>query len=257
MLKFLEKPCLPENRVASVLISAKYEKFIKILSDIFNIDSFPIVDNDMLTEDISSHADCIFTQIDDKAAIIDKNCYSPIVNYLTSKNLNKAIKFFETTQPVKSPYPDDIRLNVRIVSNKIFCNSKHIDENLHNYVLCNDMDIIHCNQGYAACSTIILNDNAMITDDESILNSAQLNGIDCIYVRKGSVKLLGREYGFIGGTCGMIDKNLIAFTGKLDSHIDSYIIKSFLHKHNVNYIELTDDALVDIGGIIPILEQCP
>ena len=102
--------------------------------------------------------------------------------------------------------------------------------------------------------TVLLNNNALITDDESIYCSAQKNAIDSILINKSSVKLKGRDYGFIGGTCGMIGKNLLAFTGNLDTHIDAELIKSFLKKHSVDYIELNDGPLIDIGGIIPFSE---
>ncbi len=255
MIKFLDKPCLPENRVVLVLISSEYKTYSDILSDKFDISSIYVNKNELLTDDISAHADCIFTQIDRKTAIIDKSQYENIVNKLTIGDIENSINYIKSNYTIKSPYPEDVRLNVRIISDQILCNTKYIDNNLRDYAKMNQLQMIHCNQGYVACSTIIINDHALITDDESILHSAQLNGIDCIYVRKGSVKLKGRDYGFIGGTCGMIDKNLIAFTGKLDSHIDCNIIKSFLNKYNVNYIELTEEPLIDIGGIIPILEH--
>ena len=54
----------------------------------------------------------------------------------------------------------------------------------------------------------------------------------------------------------MIDNNLLAFTGKLNSHPDFELIRAFLYKYNVNYIELTEGPLIDIGGIIPVYEHC-
>ena len=54
----------------------------------------------------------------------------------------------------------------------------------------------------------------------------------------------------------MIDNNLIVFTGNLETHTDCDKIISFLNKHNVKYIELSDGPLVDIGGIIPLFEYC-
>lgn len=72
---------------------------------------------------------------------------------------------------------------------------------------------------------------------------------------KGQIKLSGYSYGFIGGCCGFIDKNLIAFNGKLSTYNDAGKIKNFLRKYNVNYVELTDKPLTDIGGIVPIFEE--
>ena len=94
-----------------------------------------------------------------------------------------------------------------------------------------------------------VSDNAVITDDPSIYSACVSNGIDCIEVSKGSVKLKGQDYGFIGGCCGKTDDTVL-FTGALNSHNDSERIKGFLRKYNAEYIELTEDVLTDIGGMI-------
>lgn len=255
MLKLLNKPCLPENKVAVSVVSSEQPEIIRRLHDDFMIESIIIDQNKSLSDDISSHPDCVFLQLDTETVFSDINKSGCIVNFLTNKEYVE-FNTILSSGPVCSPYPGDIRLNVRVIGNNIICNSKYIDINLKNYAEKSGFRIIHCNQGYAACSSIVLNDNALITDDPTIHSSAQLNGIDSVIIRKGSVKLKCREYGFIGGTCGMIDKNILAFTGCLDSHIDSALIKSFLNKHSISYVELTDGPLVDIGGIIPLFELC-
>ena len=53
---------------------------------------------------------------------------------------------------------------------------------------------------------------------------------------------------------GIIDKNLLAFTGNLESHNDAELIIQFLNKYGIKYINLNDGALVDIGGIIPLTQ---
>ncbi len=255
MLKLLNKPCLPENKVAVSVVSSEYPEIFDRLYDDFKIETIRIDKNNALTDDISTHPDCVFLQLNSDTVFSDECNYNNIVNILTDKGIKKT-KILLSDKTICSPYPDDIRLNVRVIGNRIICNSKYIDTNLRDCAEKLGFRIIHCNQGYAACSTILLNDNALITDDSTIHSSAQLNGIDSILIRKGSVKLKCREYGFIGGTCGMIDKNLLAFTGRLDSHTDSDLIKSFLNKHSVNCVELIDGPLIDIGGIIPLLELC-
>lgn len=254
MLKYLNKPCLPENKVALALVSSEYPKIFDRLYKDFNVNTIKIKKNTALSDDISTHPDCIFAQINSSESIIDKSSYNYIVNYLTIGDIDFHLN--SSFEAIKSPYPYEVGLNVRIIGNKLFCNTKYIDRNLLKVAEQSGLAIIHCNQGYTACSTIALNDNALITDDESIHHSAKNNGIDSVLIKKGSVRLKGHEYGFIGGTCGMIDNNLLAFSGRLESHKDSDIIKSFLDKYNIDYVELSDDPLTDIGGIIPILEVC-
>lgn len=253
MLKFIEKPGLPENRVAVSLVSSEYTQIHTKLAKIFGIETVLVKKNAFLSDDISTHPDCVFVQLNADTAIIDKNS-KYIVKKLT--NYSDCLNVIESDGVVMSPYPNDIGLNVTVINGKILCNSKFIDNNIKLYADNLGFDIIHCNQGYSACSTIVLNNNALITDDTTIHSSAVKNGIDSILISKGSVKLLYRDYGFIGGTCGMIDKNLLAFTGKLNSHPDFELIRAFLYKYNINYIELTEGPLIDIGGIIPVYEHC-
>ena len=47
---------------------------------------------------------------------------------------------------------------------------------------------------------------------------------------------------------------MLAFTGKLDSLECAAEIRAFLEKHCVQYIELTQNQMIDIGGILPLME---
>ncbi len=254
MKKIIKTPCLPENNVALALISTDYPDISDKLLKEYNVKTIRVQRNNALTFDISSHPDCVFVQLNENTAVAGKDIYDSIVNYLTIEESVINFNLYKSAGNICSPYPEDVKLNVRIISDMIFCNTKYVDETIKEFSCKHRYRLIHCNQGYAACSTILLNNNALITDDETIHCSAQKNGIDSILISKGSVKLNGREYGFIGGTCGMIGKNLLAFTGNLDTHSDAELIKSFLNKYNINYVELSNGPLIDIGGIIPVSE---
>lgn len=254
MERIIKTPCLPERNVASVLISSDYPDISDVLLNKFNINTIQVQRNNLLSDDIASHPDCVFVQLNNNTAVSDRTVYTNIVNYLTiGENVFK-FSLVNCSGNICSPYPEDVRLNVRVISDMILCNTKYVDKTIKDFADKYNYRLIHCNQGYVACSTVLLNNNALITDDESIYCSAQKNAIDSILINKGSVKLKGRDYGFIGGTYGMIGKNLLAFTGNLDTHSDAELIKSFLKKHSVDYIELNDGPLIDIGGIIPFSE---
>ena len=254
MLKLLNKPSLPQNKVDTVIMSGEYAQFVELLQNEYNLNILINEPDLRLTADIRSHADCVFLQLDSNNIIIDRTKEN-IVNYLTKGEFENNVNIHIAKGEVKSPYPYDVRLNARVISDRIICNIKYIDNNVLGFAEKNHYKLIHVNQGYSACSTVIINDNALITDDESIYRSSKNNGIDCLLISKGSVKLNGRDYGFIGGTCGMIDKNLLAFTGSLDTHSDCELIKDYLNKYSIKYIELSNGPLIDIGGIIPITER--
>ncbi|MCQ2483703.1 MAG: hypothetical protein MJ168_00055 [Clostridia bacterium] len=210
--------------------------------------------NNDITDSVSTHADCALFSPDNKTYFCEQGNYSNIVNYFT-KGEGQLINGDITIIPIngiKSPYPDDVRLNCKCFGKNIICNTNYISKEIADFAHFNTCDLIHCNQGYSACSTVKLSDNAAITDDSSVYNTLSSIGIDCIKVSKGSVKLKGFDYGFIGGCCGLTEKNKIVFTGSIDKHADAELIKSFLSKHRVEYINLTDGELIDIGGIIPL-----
>lgn len=256
MTSLLNVPHLPEKKVKTVLVSYDYPEFICGLNEKLQISTIKVKRNPDLVAPISTHADCMFVQLDKKTIFTESNNYQKIVNFLTSEigETSQIINIINVKEQIRSPYPEDVPINIKVIGNKIICNINTIASEIKDCAFRSGMQMIHTNQGYAACSTIVINNNALITDDESIHISSKSNGIDTLLISKGSVKLKGYDYGFIGGTCGMIDKNLLAFTGKLNSHNDSDKIISFLNKYNISFIELTNGPLIDIGGIIPILE---
>ena len=108
---------------------------------------------------------------------------------------------------------------------------------------------------YTYCRCICKH-NTVITDDISIYNALlQYDNINSLLVEKGSVSINKYNYGFIGGCCGLIDKDLLLFNGDLSTHTDFDKIEKFLYDNNVKYIDIKGKPLTDIGSIIPITEK--
>ena len=78
--------------------------------------------------------------------------------------------------------------------------------------------------------------------------------IDALYISERAIRLDGYDWGLIGGCCGLIDKNVLAFTGALDSLESGGLIRDFLSSHGVTPVELTNRPMLDIGGILPLRE---
>ena len=282
MEKLLRTPLLPDKKVKTVIVSGENEEIIEALNRL-NIKTIIIKPNTKLEKPIQSHADCMVLQLDDKNILTDESQFEVLkehfnngityidentlfVNYLTNRagetDLNsepnrecKGFYIHKLPSCVSSPYPSDIKLNVKIIGNHILCNQRHTSDSVLDFAKRNHYKIIHCNQGYAACSSILLDNNSILTDDKSIYNCCASNGINSNEVSIGSIKLKGYDYGFIGGCCGMIDKNILAFTGNPEKHSDYKKIKKILAEHNIEYISLTDNELIDIGGIIPLTTE--
>lgn len=267
MKKLLKTPLLPQGK-ATVAVSQEAEKAIAALEDL-GIEVFKVEANAKLSAPVACHPDCNLTQIDRSTFICDEDLAPSfenfikkhaIVNNLTigqgERNCSQKNNYMNVyTEKICSPYPGEAAINVKIIDNCIVCNSKYISTTILNHAVEKSMILYHCNQGYVGCSSVLLSPNAAMTDDESLYDALRRIGLDCLKLSKGQIKLNGYSYGFIGGCCGFIGKNMIAFNGRLDTHDDAEKIKNFLNKYNVDYVELTEDVLTDIGGIVPIFEE--
>ncbi len=263
MKRILKTPLLPQNK-ATVAVSEESKSTISALKKI-GIDVFTVKKNPKLDKSVSSHADCNLLQLDERTFVCDESIISDLIEYFNQNNIVKYLTIGEMdkekkdikiiSEKITSPYPGEVGINVKRLDNCFVCNTKYVSKSVQIYAAANNLNLYHCNQGYVGCSAVLINNNAVMTDDSSVCDCFNRIGFDCLILSKGQIKLSGHSYGFIGGCCGYIDKNLLAFNGKIDSHSDAEKIKSFLDKYNVNYIELIDDTLTDIGGIVPILEE--
>lgn len=246
MMNYIKNPNLPENDVTLAAISSLAGESIKKLNSL-GIKTSEIISNKSLPIPINSHADI-------QLAHMGNNVIFCQDEHLFSGDLKEKFTLFRITEKAGNKYPDDVRLNCTLIGNKIICNIKTISTDILDYAYRNNYMIINVNQGYSKCSVCVLNDNSIITDDVSIFTAAGNFLNDVTLISKGSVILNGYNYGFIGGCCGKISKNKIAFNGRLDSHKDCNIIIDALQRNNIECIELCNKPLTDIGGIIPLLE---
>lgn len=240
-------PNLPDNKVLSVAI--KYDEYatIKALSQI-GINSIPIYNNVLLKNNpVAAHADVNLLHITSKDLIL--GCSNK------SSNLPLSYKLHKTQGRLNEKYPGDVLLNAVRIGDKLICNTKTIDKSVLEFADKHGLIIIHVNQGYAKCSICVVTDSCIITDDESIYKSTQDFFNDVLFIEKGSIRLEGLNYGFIGGATGKIDKNKIAFNGRIESHTNHNQIIDLLTRYKIEPVELIDDVLTDIGSIIPLTQR--
>lgn len=147
-------------------------------------------------------------------------------------------------------YPGDVLLNCVCVGKNLVCNSDTVSQEIIEKMKTLGYNIINVKQGYTKCSVVPVSENALITDDESVFSECKKRGLDVLKVQKGSVYLEGFDYGFIGGTCGNIDNELV-FNGDITSHPDFDSIDLFLKKYGIKTV-CFENKLEDIGSLIPI-----
>ena len=145
----------------------------------------------------------------------------------------------------------NVLLNFLYFNNKLYGKASAIDPNLYGYCMKNNIEIININQGYARCSTLVLNNHSAITADISIKNALEKDGAEVLLIPSGNIKLEGYDYGFIGGASGKISDNTVVFFGNAKSHPYYSSIKEFCSKNNIETKILCKNMpLTDVGGIV-------
>lgn len=167
------------------------------------------------------------------------------------KNLER-LGFYVEEQELDEKYPNDIALNCFYIGKHLYCKTNNTSEILLNNYHSIGIEVVNVNQGYAKCSVCIVNSNSIITADISIAKAAMLRGTDVLIIQSGEILLDGYDTGFIGGCCGLISQDKLAFSGRISQHPDYIQIRNFCARCKVEIIELTNQPLIDIGGIIPL-----
>ncbi|AKC63958.1 Uncharacterised protein [Clostridium sporogenes] len=195
---------------------------------------------------VCGHPDMLLHIIDNKNIILHKNIDKKFVESL--KNLE--INIILSNNSLRDKYPKDIILNALNIGNIFMHKLNYTDPNLISLV--NHKKLLNINQGYAKCSTAIVSENAVMTSDMKIGKILKENNIDVLLLPPGDIILPSLDYGFIGGTCGLLDNNTLAFYGDLDMYKYGNEVLSFLRKHNVEPIFLSKSKLIDRGSIFCI-----
>ncbi len=159
----------------------------------------------------------------------------------------------ESENSIRSPYPYDCGLCCVILGNTCIANINTIDPAIKKYCSAKCIKMIHVNQGYTKCSVAVVDENSIITSDHGISDVLSRAGYDVLTISDGFIRLKGYDTGFIGGCCGYIDNNTLAFWGDINNHPDHLIIKDYLSKKGKKYINISDtEELTDYGSLIPL-----
>lgn len=247
--KFIAKPFLPNNKVTLAAVSFQNKMAVRALEElgIQTIKVYPY--KNQVSNPEASHADMQILPVGGNTVIIIKGS-SLIGSNLENEGFNvktarEEINYFK--------YPSCVKLNCAIINDKIICNKKYADNTVKDEFY--NKTIINVNQGYAKCSTAIVEGNAIITSDISIYNASVKNRIDCLKISEGGISLCESYGGFIGGACFKAEKNTLAFIGDVKMHPDYINIKAFCLNYGVNLLSICGGSLTDIGGVVPLKEK--
>lgn len=196
-----------------------------------------------LYEAICGHPDILLHFIDNKNVIIHKDTSKEFETQLSMLNLT----VLRSENSLTDKYPEDIILNGVNTCTDFIHSTANTDPLLLQLV--KDKNIINVKQGYTKCSTVVINHKAFITSDKSIGKALLNQGYDVLQLPPGNIVLPGINYGFIGGTCGMLDSNTLVFYGSLNHYPQGKDVMGFLSKYDITPVYLCDTPLIDRGSI--------
>jgi len=180
------------------------------------------------------------------AIYVAPSIYMPFLNHW---NALLEIPNFEVvcgTKHLKNDYPHDIAYNAVQMKHHFFHKLAHTEPKILEAIKGNRINV---KQGYTRCSTLMLTNEAVITEDIALAQIYRNYGYDVLTIEKGYVTLPGYKYGFFGGTGGVVD-NLLVLNGSLKHHPDCDTIKGFVNRYDMHIIELHDGPLLDCGSIL-------
>lgn len=249
-IKQFISPNLPAGKVTDVIVSGEYSYIIRELNNlgINTLTTNPFV---CLPYYERFHADlqCSYYKKGTLAVCQES------VPLFASKAEKAGLHIHYTNTKLESLYPRNIQFNHVVLDQKIICNEKYTNPDIKEDCCKNNIEIINTKQGYTKCSIAVVFDNAIITSDPNIYKACKVNGIDVLKIKSGYISLYGYDYGFIGGCCGKLSNDILAFTGVVREHKNYLDIKSFLRNYGIYIIELSNKPLLDIGSIIPIMQK--
>lgn len=243
-MKFIETPNLPQSKVTQCIVSGEYQSVIKDLENL-SIEAIIVPPCSDIDEKIACHADMLCHHLGGKNLIL-----YPYDNDLSNKLSLLGLEVSHTNSKLSKTYPNDILFNSSRVGKWLICKEKYTEKAITSSV--GQCNIINTKQGYAKCSTLVVDEKSIITSDSNISSKAMQNGLNVLLISNGNIVLEGYDYGFIGGCAFKPDKNKIYFTGNLKNHKDYKIIKKFLLDRSIDIICGSSERLIDIGSIIPI-----
>ena len=200
-----------------------------------------------LSSPVSSHADMLVFPVGNK--IFASSEYIKSNRETFARIEERGYTVVPCNCDVKNLYPHDIHFNVALIEKVAYGNMPFVAKEVKEYLASVGVDICTVKQGYAKCSTVVLN-GAIITADSGIAKAAKTDGVDTLIIKNSaeSVRLDGYEYGFLGGACGYLDGTLY-FCGDISKHPQYYQIAEFAEAHSTVLCSLGDDTLCDVGGI--------
>lgn len=243
-MKRLQPTRLPSHPVSAAVVSGEYPQLAAALENM-GVHAVPTNRDPRLPKPIAWHPDTQVCALGKKTIVLRGSLLAEPFRAL-------GIPIEETAQEPGSRYPQDALCNVLAWHRFALGNRQTADNAVTQAAGEIGLFWIPVKQGYPACSVALVNESAAITADPGVAAQLERHQLTVLRIEAGHIRLPGYRMGFIGGCCGKLAPDQMAFTGCLDKHPDGQRIRDFLKTYGVAAVELFDGELVDMGGILPL-----
>jgi hypothetical protein len=251
-MNYIKLPNLPDKPVTLAVIDGRADK--KVLGKIGALDIKVIKTHAHpgVYESICCHPDIMINHVGGDTIV-----YAPGTDVAFLRALSQyGFKLIPGQHILGIKYPYNVAYNAARVGKFVFHNLKYMDGVLRREYEKVGIDFIHVNQGYSKCSIAVVNENSIITADAGIAKAAESKGIDTLFIEaEGGILLPGMSCGFVGGSTGLIDKDKMFFTGSIEKIRCAGKIVDFLSSKGIKIVEASDEHIIDVGSIIPLLTK--
>jgi hypothetical protein len=165
------------------------------------------------------------------------------------REFSEGARLYFSADDFGSTFPNDTIFNALVMGDFIFLNEKNISTKVLEIAQKQGLTPVNVNQSYPNCSVLKINEQSAITADRGIYKSLCDKGINTLLISPGHILLPPYEYGFIGGASGS-DSDKVMFFGNIEAHPDYLIMRDFIESRGKRCISLSDESLVDLGGMI-------
>jgi len=248
-MNFVESPNLPNGPVSVAAVDSRIgrEAECELLS--LGIKLLKVRPHPGLYDSVCCHPDMVLHHVGGGTMVYAPGTGEELLVLLREMGF----KLLKGETELSPSYPKDIAYNVARVGRLYFHNLKYTDPVVRRKLEEQGIEPVHVEQGYSKCSVLPIDENAIITSDIGIARAAEKKGLDVLCIAgERNIRLPGLNYGFIGGSGGMLGKSVLGINGKLSALCFHEEVASFLSGKNIILKELSDSAVTDIGSILPL-----
>ncbi len=191
----------------------------------------------------SSHPDLVISIVDD-TLIIDENAHADIYKQLDSLG----VPYVVGNSRLSAVYPQDIAYNAVITKDFLIHHLNYTNPLLTMHSTYTDKKLIQVKQGYTKCSTVVVNDDTVITADQGIYKAVN-DLMKALLIQPGHVLLGDDDNGFLGGASAGFEDTIV-FHGDLSQHPDFLRISEFLEAAHKRLLYFEEFPLTDIGSVL-------